>query len=104
MADDRSASMLELMAIDAPTGHYDVAILGGGLAGLTLAIQLKRQRPDTSVAVLEKRDGPAPLAAFKVGESTVPSCRGAAGRRRGAAPTALVPAGRAQAGRGADVA
>ena len=51
---------------------YDVAILGGGLAGLTLAIQLKRQRPETSVAVLEKREGPAPLAAFKVGESTRP--------------------------------
>ena len=51
---------------------YDVAILGGGLAGLTLAIHLKRTRPQTSVLVLEKREGPAPLAAFKVGESTVP--------------------------------
>ena len=50
-----------------------MAILGGGLAGLTLAIQLKQARPDTSVAVLEKREGPAPLAAFKVGESTVPA-------------------------------
>ena len=50
-----------------------MAILGGGLAGLTLAIQLKKQRPDTSVVVLEKREGPAPLAAFKVGESTVPA-------------------------------
>ena len=43
------------------------------LAGLTLAIELKRTRPETSVLVLEKREGPAPLAAFKVGESTVPS-------------------------------
>ena len=34
MADERSASMLELMPIDAPSGHYDVAVLGGGLAGL----------------------------------------------------------------------
>ena len=33
MGDDRSASMLELKAIDAPHGHYDVAILGGGLRG-----------------------------------------------------------------------
>src|SRR5947208_8364184 len=71
MADDRSASMLELMAIDAPTGHYDVAILGGGLAGLTLAIQLKRERPDTHVLVTDKRTEPAPEAAFKVGESSV---------------------------------
>lgn len=54
------------------SGHtYDVAILGGGLAGLTLALQLKRQRADTSIFVAEKRAGPAPEAAFKVGESTV---------------------------------
>lgn len=51
--------------------RYDVAILGGGLAGLTLALQLKRQRPQTSIFVAEKRAGPAPEAAFKVGESTV---------------------------------
>jgi flavin-dependent dehydrogenase len=50
-----------------------VCILGGGLAGLTLAIQLKSARPATRIAVLEKREGPAPLAAFKVGESTVPA-------------------------------
>jgi flavin-dependent dehydrogenase len=48
-----------------------VAILGGGLAGLTLSIQLKQMVPEVSVAVLEKREGPAPLAAFNVGESTV---------------------------------
>src|SRR5438093_11809869 len=51
---------------------YDVAVLGGGLAGLTFAIQLKRQRPETRIVVLDKREGAAPEAAFKVGESTVP--------------------------------
>ena len=51
--------------------RYDVAILGGGLAGLTLALQLKRTRPETSVFVAEKREGPAPEAAFKVGESSL---------------------------------
>jgi flavin-dependent dehydrogenase len=56
---------------DGPT--YDAAILGGGLAGLSLALQLKRQRPQTNVVVLDKREGAAPEAAFKVGESTVPS-------------------------------
>ena len=71
MADDRSASMLETMAIDAPHGHYDVAVLGGGLAGLTIAIQLKRERPETRVLVTDKRAEPAPEAAFKVGESSV---------------------------------
>ena len=60
-----------LRAEGQPAGSYDVAIMGGGLAGLTLAIQLKRARPDTSILVAEKRDGRAPLAAFKVGESTV---------------------------------
>lgn len=49
----------------------DVAILGGGLAGLTLAIQLKMQDPSLRVAVLERRAHPVPEAAFKVGESTV---------------------------------
>ena len=49
----------------------DVAILGGGLAGLTLAIQLRRQLPGVSVTVLERRAHPVPEAAFKVGESTV---------------------------------
>ena len=56
---------------DKPEESYDVAILGGGLAGLTLGIQLKQARPDTTVFIAEKRDGPAPEAAFKVGESTV---------------------------------
>jgi len=73
MNDERSQSIVEVAPIRAPGDHYDVAILGGGLAGLTLSIQLKRSRPDTSVVVLEKREGPAPLAAFKVGESTVPA-------------------------------
>jgi flavin-dependent dehydrogenase len=73
MTDDRQASSLEIRPLQIAAERYDAAILGGGLAGLTLAIQLKQQRPDTSIAVLEKREGPAPLAAFKVGESTVPS-------------------------------
>jgi flavin-dependent dehydrogenase len=50
---------------------YDVVILGGGLAALTLAIQLEKARPGTSVLVAEKREWPVREAAFKVGESTV---------------------------------
>jgi|TARA_R110000737_G_scaffold345455_1_gene373948 flavin-dependent dehydrogenase len=51
--------------------HFDVAILGGGLAGLTLALQTKKMNPDASIIVMESRDGAAPDAAHKVGESTV---------------------------------
>ncbi len=65
--------MVEIGALRPPGENYDVAVLGGGLAGLTVAIQIKQRRPETSVLVLEKREGPAPLAAFKVGESTVPA-------------------------------
>lgn len=50
---------------------YDVVILGGGLAGLTLALQTKQLQPSLSILLLEKRDGDAPDAAHKVGESTV---------------------------------
>ena len=49
----------------------DVVILGGGLAGLTLAIQLKQQLPSLDVQVLERRRHPVPESAHKVGESTV---------------------------------
>ena len=49
----------------------DVLILGGGLAGLSLAIQLKQRDPGIAVTVLERRAHPVREAAFKVGESTV---------------------------------
>lgn len=57
-----------------PMSHrdeYDVIILGAGLAGLTLALQLRKRRPDLRIALLEKRAGEAPEAAHKVGESSV---------------------------------
>jgi len=50
---------------------YDVAILGGGIAGLTLALQLKKARAATRILVVEKQEHPVPEAAHKVGESTV---------------------------------
>jgi 2-polyprenyl-6-methoxyphenol hydroxylase-like FAD-dependent oxidoreductase len=49
----------------------DVLIMGGGLAGLTLALQLRHRLPELSIRVLERRADSAPAAAFKVGESTV---------------------------------
>lgn len=51
--------------------YYDVAICGAGLAGLTLARQIKRTLPDCSVVLIDRLTRPLPPAAFKVGESTV---------------------------------
>ncbi|MEO7019917.1 MAG: tryptophan 7-halogenase [Ktedonobacteraceae bacterium] len=53
------------------SNQYDVAILGGGMAGLTLALQIKKTRPAASILVVEKQKQPVPEAAHKVGESTV---------------------------------
>ena len=49
----------------------DVVVLGGGLAGLSFALQLKQSLPKCDIVVLEKRKHPVPEAAHKVGESTV---------------------------------
>ncbi len=49
----------------------DVLIMGGGLAGLSLAIQLRQRDPGIRVVVIERRMHPVREAAFKVGESTV---------------------------------
>ena len=49
----------------------DLVIVGGGLAGLSLAIQLRRELPSLNILVLERRAHPVPEAAYKVGESTV---------------------------------
>lgn len=49
------------------TNKLDVAIIGGGLAGNSLARQLKRTFPELRVGVFEKNAS----TTFKVGESTV---------------------------------
>tara|TARA_R110002072_G_scaffold303070_1_gene492778 strand:+ start:8670 stop:10481 length:1812 start_codon:yes stop_codon:yes gene_type:complete len=49
----------------------DVVICGGGLAGLLLARQLRRELPDLSVTLIDRMARPLPDAAHKVGESSV---------------------------------
>ncbi len=50
---------------------HDVLIAGGGLAGLTLALQLRDAMPGLDVRVVERRATPAPAATHKIGESSV---------------------------------
>jgi flavin-dependent dehydrogenase len=51
--------------------HSDVLIMGGGLAGLALALQVRARFPGLSIRVLERRAERPRAAAHKVGESTV---------------------------------
>lgn len=50
---------------------FDVVIMGGGLAGQTLALHLRKQMPGVSLAVVEPTIRPLPDACHKVGESSV---------------------------------
>jgi flavin-dependent dehydrogenase len=52
-------------------GTCDVVVLGGGAAGLTLALQLREAAPSARILVLERESFPVPEVAHKVGESTV---------------------------------
>ena len=53
------------------TAHFEVAILGGGLAGLLQARHLVRNLPGISVAIIEPRTDEEIASISKIGESTV---------------------------------
>ena len=50
------------MTGDADCIRHDVIIMGGGLAGLCLSIQLKNRLPDLDILVIERRTHPVPEA------------------------------------------
>ncbi|MCW2516832.1 MAG: Lycopene cyclase protein [Mycobacterium sp.] len=56
---------------DAATTQHDVAIIGGGVAALTLALEVSQARPNARVQIIEPNSHPAPEITHTVGESTV---------------------------------
>jgi 2-polyprenyl-6-methoxyphenol hydroxylase-like FAD-dependent oxidoreductase len=56
---------------DGARSDHDVAIVGGGVAALTLALELRRRRPGTRLLIVEPRPHPVPEITHTVGESTV---------------------------------
>ena len=54
-----------------PEMNTDVAILGGGICGLTLALQLRLANPDARIVIVELQPHPVRESAHKVGESSV---------------------------------
>lgn len=56
---------------DGPTADHDVTIIGGGVAALTSALDIRRARPTTRVLVVEPNAYPRPEITHTVGESTV---------------------------------
>jgi len=76
LSGDEKAALAEtlrarLATTDNAPGSYDAIVLGGGVAGLSLALQLRRASPSLRVAVVERQTHPVPETIHKVGESTV---------------------------------
>lgn len=49
----------------------DILIVGGGISGLTLALELTLKQPGVQITIVERTTWPAPEITHKVGESTV---------------------------------
>ncbi|WP_422743335.1 tryptophan 7-halogenase [Mycobacterium sp. WMMD1722] len=56
---------------DSAAADHDVAIVGGGIAAMTLALEIRAARPTTRVLIIEPNTHPVPEITHTVGESTV---------------------------------
>lgn len=61
----------QLPADDAPSADHDVAIAGGGIAAMALALEIRQARPQTRILLIEPNAHPVPEITHTVGESTV---------------------------------
>jgi len=67
----QSDSAAEPVAQGDGAADHDVAVIGGGIAALTLALEIRRARPATRIVVIEPTSRPVPEITHTVGESTV---------------------------------
>jgi flavin-dependent dehydrogenase len=60
-----------LSPVNNPAPDHDVTIIGGGVAALTLALEIRGTRPTTRIQVIAPNAHPVPEITHTVGESTV---------------------------------
>ncbi|MGA9493807.1 MAG: tryptophan 7-halogenase [Mycobacterium sp.] len=60
-----------LSAGETSAADHDVAIIGGGVAALTLALEMRSARPQTQILIVESTSHPVSEITHTVGESTV---------------------------------
>ena len=61
----------QLSEADAAAAAHDVTIIGGGIAALTLALEIRTERPTTRILIVEPTPHPVAEVTHTVGESTV---------------------------------
>jgi 2-polyprenyl-6-methoxyphenol hydroxylase-like FAD-dependent oxidoreductase len=66
-----TARIKTLLDDDSLAVDHDVTILGGGAAGLTLALEIRSARPQTRILIISPTSHPVPEITHTVGESTV---------------------------------
>ena len=62
---------IRLSEAETRAADHDVVIMGGGIAALTLALEIRRERPRTRILIIEPKVHPVPEITHTVGESTV---------------------------------